>query len=332
MLRFDAVPETLRAHVARRPARRRPRSTSRTRCAPASRSAATSCRATSTASASSSSARPEGDGAVAALPAPAERRCATSIEKGSITVAGVSLTVADAARRRLRGRADPAHAAGDHARRPRGGRSGESRGRRDRAATSSGWRFRGAPLVASTQCRPHELPTMSPRNRMSDEPSPFCRIEEAIEEIRAGRMVVVVDAPDRENEGDLCMAAEHVTPEADQLHGHARPRADLPDADARALRRARPAADGRSTTRRRTRRRSRSRSRPARASRPASRPPTARTRSRSRVDPDDGPARHHPARPRLPAARAPGRRARAHRPDRGLGRPRPARRPARRPA
>jgi 3,4-dihydroxy 2-butanone 4-phosphate synthase/GTP cyclohydrolase II len=49
---------------------------------------------------------------------------------------------------------------------------------------------------------------------MSVEPSPFCSIEEAIEEIRAGRMVVVVDSPDRENEGDLCMAAEHVSADA----------------------------------------------------------------------------------------------------------------------
>jgi len=44
--------------------------------------------------------------------------------------------------------------------------------------------------------------------------SPFCSIEEAIADIRAGRMVVVVDSPDRENEGDLCMAAEYVTPDA----------------------------------------------------------------------------------------------------------------------
>jgi len=49
---------------------------------------------------------------------------------------------------------------------------------------------------------------------MSEEPSPFCSIEEAIEEIRAGRMVVVVDSPDRENEGDLCMAAEYVNADA----------------------------------------------------------------------------------------------------------------------
>ena len=43
---------------------------------------------------------------------------------------------------------------------------------------------------------------------------PFATIPEAIEEIRAGRMLVVVDDEDRENEGDLTMAAEFVTPEA----------------------------------------------------------------------------------------------------------------------
>lgn len=42
----------------------------------------------------------------------------------------------------------------------------------------------------------------------------FNTIEEAIEEIKAGRMVIVVDDEDRENEGDLVMAAEKVTPEA----------------------------------------------------------------------------------------------------------------------
>ena len=43
---------------------------------------------------------------------------------------------------------------------------------------------------------------------------PFATIPEAIEEIRGGRMLVVVDDEDRENEGDLTMAAELVTPEA----------------------------------------------------------------------------------------------------------------------
>ena len=39
-------------------------------------------------------------------------------------------------------------------------------------------------------------------------------IEDAIEEIRAGRMIILMDDEDRENEGDLCMAAEAATPEA----------------------------------------------------------------------------------------------------------------------
>lgn len=42
----------------------------------------------------------------------------------------------------------------------------------------------------------------------------FNTIEEAIEDIRKGRMVILVDDEDRENEGDLTMAAEKVTPEA----------------------------------------------------------------------------------------------------------------------
>ena len=42
----------------------------------------------------------------------------------------------------------------------------------------------------------------------------FNTVEEAIEDIRAGKIVVVVDDEDRENEGDLLMAAEKVTPEA----------------------------------------------------------------------------------------------------------------------
>jgi len=42
----------------------------------------------------------------------------------------------------------------------------------------------------------------------------FNSIEEAVEDIRAGKMIVVVDDEDRENEGDLLMAAEKITPEA----------------------------------------------------------------------------------------------------------------------
>ena len=45
-------------------------------------------------------------------------------------------------------------------------------------------------------------------------PSPFARIEEAIKAIRAGGMIIVVDDEDRENEGDLTVAAQFATPDA----------------------------------------------------------------------------------------------------------------------
>jgi 3,4-dihydroxy 2-butanone 4-phosphate synthase/GTP cyclohydrolase II len=47
-----------------------------------------------------------------------------------------------------------------------------------------------------------------------EEKSAFATIEEAIEDIRQGKIVVVVDAADRENEGDLTIAAQFATPEA----------------------------------------------------------------------------------------------------------------------
>src|SRR6201990_144640 len=49
---------------------------------------------------------------------------------------------------------------------------------------------------------------------MTSTKSPFATIEEAIEDIRQGKMVVVVDDEDRENEGDLTIAAQFVTPDA----------------------------------------------------------------------------------------------------------------------
>ena len=48
----------------------------------------------------------------------------------------------------------------------------------------------------------------------TETPSAFATVDEAIAEFRAGRMIVVVDDEDRENEGDLTLAAEFVTPEA----------------------------------------------------------------------------------------------------------------------
>ncbi len=49
---------------------------------------------------------------------------------------------------------------------------------------------------------------------MNENHIPFATVEEALEEIRQGRQIVIVDDKDRENEGDLAMAAEKVTPEA----------------------------------------------------------------------------------------------------------------------
>ena len=49
---------------------------------------------------------------------------------------------------------------------------------------------------------------------MSATRATFATIEEAIEDIRQGKMVVVCDDENRENEGDLTMAAQFVTPEA----------------------------------------------------------------------------------------------------------------------
>ena len=45
-------------------------------------------------------------------------------------------------------------------------------------------------------------------------PVPISPVQDIVAELRAGRMVVLVDEEDRENEGDLVMAADHVTPEA----------------------------------------------------------------------------------------------------------------------
>jgi 3,4-dihydroxy 2-butanone 4-phosphate synthase/GTP cyclohydrolase II len=54
---------------------------------------------------------------------------------------------------------------------------------------------------------------MSP-HRLDIDPDLLTRVNKALDEIRAGRMVILVDDEDRENEGDLTMAADKVTPEA----------------------------------------------------------------------------------------------------------------------
>jgi len=46
----------------------------------------------------------------------------------------------------------------------------------------------------------------------------YAQIEDIIEDIRLGKMVIIVDDEDRENEGDLMMAADKVKPEDSQLY------------------------------------------------------------------------------------------------------------------
>ena len=54
----------------------------------------------------------------------------------------------------------------------------------------------------------------APMTENDDTRATFERVDRAIADIRAGKMVILVDDEDRENEGDLTMAAELVTPEA----------------------------------------------------------------------------------------------------------------------
>jgi len=61
-------------------------------------------------------------------------------------------------------------------------------------------------------------------------------IEEALEDFKAGKMVIIVDDADRENEGDLCIAAEKVTPEAINFMAKYGTRAHLFSLNGRAVR------------------------------------------------------------------------------------------------
>jgi 3,4-dihydroxy 2-butanone 4-phosphate synthase/GTP cyclohydrolase II len=58
------------------------------------------------------------------------------------------------------------------------------------------------------------IPSLKPRSAVPGAREAIAPISAALDEIRAGRMVILVDDEDRENEGDLCMAAEKITPEA----------------------------------------------------------------------------------------------------------------------
>src|SRR4029450_7766301 len=69
----------------------------------------------------------------------------------------------------------------------------------------------------ATRSRKFRKVSMTPLPRNSDELKELRRarksIEQALEDFRQGRMVILVDDEDRENEGDLTLAAEKVTPE-----------------------------------------------------------------------------------------------------------------------
>ena len=158
-------------------------------------------------------------------------------------------------------------------------------------------------------------------------PIPFSTIEEAIEDIRRGRMVVVCDDEDRENEGDLTMAAQFATPEAVNFmatHGRGliclaltAERCDELGLNLMAAKNEAPLPD-------RVHGLDRGR---ARGSRPASPPPTAPAPIQVAIDPHSQPRGPGPAGPRLPAQGQGRRRPGAHRPHRGGHRPGPPRRP-----
>src|SRR5205814_1192296 len=93
---------------------------------------------------------------------------------------------------RVRGGSDPPHARGHDPRHPAAGRSGEPRG----------------------GCHGEICGTVDRDTRGKRSMMPFTKIEQAIAAIGRGDLVIVVDDADRENEGDLIMAAEKVTPEA----------------------------------------------------------------------------------------------------------------------
>ncbi len=71
---------------------------------------------------------------------------------------------------------------------------------------------RREPSYRTLQRLAHVLPELA--IQLADAANPFDSIEDAIADVRAGKMVVVLDDEDRENEGDLVMAAAAVTPDA----------------------------------------------------------------------------------------------------------------------
>ena len=153
---------------------------------------------------------PDGDGVLVTFAAPHDVLRYT-IEKGSVCVSGVSLTVTAIDDESFTVALIPHTRAVTTLGRLEPGRARQPRGRPARQVRRKAGR-NGCPGTI-------EAVLMSIKTEYQEaypelDASTFATVEEAIAEVRAGRMVVVVDSPDRENEGDLCMAAEHVTPAA----------------------------------------------------------------------------------------------------------------------
>ena len=166
--------------------------------------------------------------------------------------------------------------------------------------------------------------TISPRmtQTVPEKTTPFAAIEDAIEDIRQGKFVVVVDAADRENEGDLTIAAQFATPEAiNFMATHARGLICLclteDRCDELALRQMAENNEAPLQT---------AFTVSIEAREGVTTGISAQDRSvtiQVAIDPTKGAARRHPARPRLPAARAGRGSPRPRGPDGGGRRPRP---------
>ncbi len=167
-----------------------------------------------------------------------------------------------------------------------------------------------------------------PRVIHESKPAPgLSPISEAIADIAAGKMVILVDDEDRENEGDLCMAADKVTPEAINFMAKYGRGLICLSARRRAARQAPSRDDGarlRELDALRHRLHGLDRSARRRDHRHLRRRPRAHDPGRRRRGREaDG---HRSPRPRLPAARAQGRRAAPGRSDGRLRRSRAPRR------
>ena len=246
-----------------------------------------------------------------------------TVDKGSITLSGVSLTIAELGEDWVEVSLIPETLERTNLGDGRAGKQAERRVRHRgevRGAVAGTIRWKGASVSQNDRDRETKASVTEAGE------SPFSTIEEAIEEIRRGRMVVVCDGEDRENEGDLVMAAQFATPEAvNFMAKEARgliclaltaERCERLGLKLMAAKNEAPLQTAFTVTIEAAGRRQHRHLRP----RPRPHDPG---RDRPRV----GPARHRRPRPHVPAAGQRRRRAGAHRPHRGQRRPRPPRRP-----